>query len=281
MALSEIDKRWIYLNRFGTKISRADCIATLNNHEFILANSWNKGDEDGLHKYNIHKNEWTQIMHYSRNEEMQITNIAIGQGTQKNKIYLSDYMNANLMVYDIKTQRLSTINSNHGWYSFMVNVNDKLHCIAVDEKSKHIVWNPHDNKTVILHDFTENGCEQMYDGRAVYVASKDMILLIGGMEHNGDMIGIWKYCLVTKKWGKLISGSEFDFHEISVCLTSDEEYVIIGGGTNEDGDSMDKLYALDIRKEDEYKLMECNISLPMDEFDHMVRSGGGLRMKYW
>ena len=68
MALSCLNRRWIQLNSFKADFIHAKCISALNNHEFIIATLFNDPDDnDGIHKYNIHKDEWTQITKYPTN----------------------------------------------------------------------------------------------------------------------------------------------------------------------------------------------------------------------
>ena len=122
-----------------------------------------------------------------------------------------------------------------------------------------------------------NICEVRY-ASTLYVPSKQIILLIGGEYWKDKMMGIWKFCLVTKKWKKL-EALQFNYCNVSSHLTSDEGYVIIGGGSDKDNCYMNKMYVLDIRDEDEYKLMECDIKLPMEnaKLYKIVGSGGGIK----
>ena len=94
------------------------------------------------------------------------------------------------------------------------------------------------------------------------------------MGFYGNMVAIWVFCLITKKWQKL-KGLKYHFHA-ACCLTSDEAYIIIAG-FHEYSNIMNKWYVLDIRKDDEYKLKEYNIRVPLDGKYRIVRSGGGIQ----
>ena len=108
MTLSGIDKRWIALSRCCLQIEQLDSISTLNNHELVVATLWNNRNEDhGMHKYNIHKDEWTQIGKYPHDRKIPNgVKMAISQET--NKIYLADHENDKLRMFNIATQQLST-----------------------------------------------------------------------------------------------------------------------------------------------------------------------------
>ena len=79
MALSSVNRRWIQLNNFRADLIDAKCISAINNHEFIIATSFNdRDDNNGIHKYHINKDEWTHITRYPTNGTYVI---------QKNKMY--------------------------------------------------------------------------------------------------------------------------------------------------------------------------------------------------
>ena len=111
MTLSKIDKRWIVLSHFPGIFTECDhCISPLDNHEFLVAAYLDHGDEDeDIHKYNIHKDEWTYIIKNRGNEFKKIDTMAIGQQIPKTKIYLGHSSNKKLFMFDIETQKLSII----------------------------------------------------------------------------------------------------------------------------------------------------------------------------
>ena len=54
-------------------------------------------------------------------------------------------------------------------------------------------WNSHNDQTIVMNDFKTSGYLEIWFPSAVYVASKQMISLIGGCNsynQNGEMVGI-------------------------------------------------------------------------------------------
>ena len=203
MAVCNIDERWSTLSgishdRYWNHLSK------INDHEFILVHS-GFDDGDGVYKYNVHKNEWSQMIIYPKHK-IHIETVSISQEKHKTKIYLGDWENQNLIMFNMENQQLSTKKRDYSVVeaSSMVVVNDVFHNIGGNEYTKHTAWNSHNDETVVMHDFTENGIDEVWCPSAIYVPSKQMILLIGGKDYeNHKMIGIWKFCLITKKWQKL------------------------------------------------------------------------------
>merc|ERR1712154_174279 len=113
----------------------------------------------------------------------------------------------------------------------------------------------------------------------LYIPCKDIILLIGGQgyrDYGAKMVGIWRYFLKTKKWEK-VSKFTFDYFNVSVTMTSNQHFVIIAGGYNIDRVPNDKIFVLDIRDDNNYKLRKSGIISPLSGYQHIVRIGGGLR----
>ena len=101
MASTGADKRWIQLSN-APKTQYPVHISKLNHHEVIFTTTFNDEDIDGIHKYNIHTNEWKHIMKYPKDEQLdglQIETMAIGQTANKTKIYLGEYNNDQLLLF--------------------------------------------------------------------------------------------------------------------------------------------------------------------------------------
>ncbi len=151
----------------------------------------------------------------------------------------------------------------------MVYADNKIHLIAYNDSWKntnvmHLIWNEDTNSTTKIHDLQLN--QHISDVSAVYIASKQTILLMFQQPHNG-YVSLWKYCLKSNKWTKinLIRLSVFG----STVLTSNEQYVIIAGGQGKYLKHSDKIYVLDITDENDYKLRESGIRC---QFNHFHRT---------
>ena len=217
MTLSGIDKRWILLSNFGGTDVLNDCIAPLSSFEFVVAILLNYDkDNNGIHKYNVHKNKWTQIMRYPQDELIQVETMAIGQQRHQTMIYFTNLVDGKLMMFDDEAKNLSTVKSNYpvAEDSSMVNINGVFHNIGGDENTEHVAWNSHNDETVIMHDFKEDGYCGILCPSTIYVPSKQMILLIGGDAGLFNKpVGIWKFCLVTQDWKKL-EGLQLDYYDV-------------------------------------------------------------------
>ena len=110
----------------------------------------------------------------------------------------------------------------------------------------------------------------LYGTKLIYVPSKQMMLMIGGTMFDYSpihgsthtaAIGIWKFCLNTQKWSKLM---DFDYKYVDSALSLNENYIIIAGGYEGHvfTTKSNKIFVLDLRDEIAYKLKECKIELP-------------------
>ena len=147
MPLARIDKRWIQLS--DVPVSKWQMfICKLNDLQLIHATMYNDEDRHGLHKYNIHKNEWT-FMKYPQDaaQFMQIETMTIDKQADNTKVYFGDHDNNKLMMFDIETQNLTTVKSDYNVVieSSMVNVNGVFHNIGGDDNSVHVAWNSHND----------------------------------------------------------------------------------------------------------------------------------------
>ena len=164
----------------------------------------------------------------------------------------------------------------------MISVNGIIHKIWATEDDflvGHEIWNATDkqweSKEVVLDEVTEMMAECLQRNHnvvsVVHVESQNIILVfIGTVDADWQYIyrGIWRYEVATKKWTHIERfGRVFNFAFCDVALTSDEEYVVIVGGrplsadesNNEIEMDGDRIFVLDIRNENEYKLWNTSI----------------------
>ena len=276
MSVSGIDKRWIKLKAYSDQIGEIDSASNLNNNEFIIASSYNSSDYDGIHKYNMHKNEWETVLKYPDDTYILMEIITVAEDLTGTKIYLGEWRYQEWKIFDMKSKNLSKINSDYEvkCNTSMVNVNGIFHILGGNDDTRHVTWDTCNDEVKEIHDFIGD-FRELRCPSSIHVPSQQIILSIGAEDSgNHTMVGIWKFCINSSQWQKMM---EFEYCNPSICLTSDERYVIIGGGDDANGHIMNKLYALDIREEDKYKLIECNIKLPAVGAYQIARTGGGLQ----
>ena len=264
-----------------------DEIVTIScsNDQFFLATKNINNRTKAIHKYNTRTNKFNEV--WTAGSWVQITRTTFDR--HYNTLYLWYCITATnpfMNIINLSTKTTITKKNAFGFqacYLGFLNVNSVLHMIGGELATKHITWNSIDNKTEELYDF-ENliGIKDMFGTKAIYVPSKHMILLIGAISRSNDpindhdeYIGIWRYYLKLKKWEK-VDNIKFEFYNVTLALNADEDYVIVAGGYHDYKES-DKIQVLDIRNENEYKLMESAVVCPDGGIHNIVITGGGIK----
>ena len=62
-----------------------------------------------------------------------------------------------------------------------------------------------------------------------------------------------------------MKSGEFEYFNVAVTLTSNEDFIIIAGGYNNSYEVDDKIFVLDIRDKDEYNLYESDVNAQQKE----------------
>eukprot|EP01084_Bolivina_argentea_P061211 111874_1 len=256
---------------------------SLNHHELIMI-SWQDRDRypnitRGIYKYNIHLNKWNEFLKYSKDIYVKSGSHQINSLT--NKLYLYTYNPNQILIFDMNKQQFEkhTIGpSAFPVFAAFVNTNHIFHSIGGSHSSKHLMWNSIKN-TVTENDQLEKQFGSVSRSKAIYVPSKQMILLIGGETEPelGESIGIRKFCLKSNKWQN-IKHISFDYHAVSAVLTSNEQYVIISGGYHNNENRLlnhtNVIHVLDIRNDNNYVLRKSEIVCPMSGYHYTVIMGG-------
>ena len=257
-------------------------VTMLNEHEFILASekrTKHDGQKLGIQKYNIHKNQWNEVITYSNYSNIFTPRITCDAKTNKLYLFHSVTMNQGILIIDMKTKKVlreESIPNKVG--PGLTFANGIIHQIGGLSKSNHLSWNPENDEIKQIHDFAPE-FTQIFGSISIYVASKDVILLIGGMQWLGQKsVGIWRFDMKLNKWENMINGKDFIFYKVSATLSSNEHYVVVGGGKYfEKGEGVQesaRMFVLNIDDESEYKLNECRICCPIGGVHNIVRTGG-------
>ena len=281
MTHRSIDKKWEKRQKIPSGNGYSMPLA-INEQEFIMLSISNHGRRRIL-KHNIHQNQWKVIMkshHFPLMFGLNCTTMAFDK--LSNKLYIKTKQKGiNIVIIDLQTQTIKTqIFPNWKekklleWYGFML-INDNIHIIGGKNNAKHLLWNvnhQYQNKLRNIWTFFE----PFYYVSTIHVPSRDIVLLIGGISASNKQIGIMMFDLITNKWQR-VSGLKCNLFHASTVLTSNEDFVIIAGGyyRNILGSKVtnDRIYILDMRN-DEWKLRESKVRLPIGGRNHLMRIGG-------
>ena len=267
MALS---KNWQQLKNLPSTIISGGKIIPINPNQFIYASRTKQiYDNDtaiaGIHIYNAIQNKWTLFMEY---EDLDFNFLQLLFDNDQNKLYIfckrkPTYFNHYICI-DLETKKYSGIYEIRSPSDFLVNVGDNIHMIGGRSVGdKHRVYDIGTLRTVSMKALTD----QPFQGFAlIYVASQDVILLIGGCDENENYLSIWKFCIPHKKWSK-ISKITFPYIRCRAMLTKDERYVIIACGIKLGNTGKRKICTdirvLDIRDKHNYVLRKSKVKAPM------------------
>eukprot|EP01084_Bolivina_argentea_P061213 111877_1 len=221
---------WNKLDNIPKHIS-VNTVASLNNDEFLVGSR----KVPGIHKYNFEKQEWTEFINHSDkfNIHQPQINVQSVNGEIK-KLYMFGIIQnvPSLVSIDMQTKEFGKTVITSDVHSTRSNVaacfisdnSGYIHIIGGWKNNKHTLFNTKDNSFKYIHEFTE--FERIYGPAAVYIPSKNSILLIGGETgtYVDNMVNIRIYSLQTKQW-KLLPNIMFGYYHIRAILTRDEKHV--------------------------------------------------------
>ena len=214
-------------------------VVALNDQEFLMS----LGRTD-LMKYNTVNKEWTLFLEWDEDPCYHLIQI----DRQMNRLYFSN-TNGSMIVKDLSTGLTIQKPSRAEHYADVeygfVNANGTIYRLgglkeqrAIWDKS-HGCWNPSE----VVHPYFAGHYLDMVS--LIYVKSKNIILMLGGLARNVGQSGMWRFDIATSKWTH-VETVEDDYHSTDAVLTSDEQHVIIVCGYRID--------VLDIRDENDYKI---------------------------
>ena len=268
--------KWFQLNSRPTK-HNAIYMASINQHEFIIATKSKKSIE----RFNIITNQWTTTQcdnGYYIDAYHDV--ISFCPTTQKLCfVHGNRWRERNakpLRTLDIKTGKYTEVKMKSDGLNSLdlkfcnIHINGKMHIIG-GEPPLHLKYDDAYQSFETVFDFKKDKSihKRITNSNAIYVASKQMIVLIGGYDlWPTEFVGIWIYSLVTREWKKL--SIEFNITGSEAVLTSDEKNIIIGGGKcaqdqSLDSKIVDSIYVFrvdDFDKPQEFTLKKCLICLP-------------------
>ena len=262
---SSIMVKWKALRPYSSRVSDHSVIdfysnvLMLNEQEFIvfIVHDENEVNERSKHIYkchvqpwHAHGSPWTIFSESKVLSQFKFRSMAIDQTT--NHLFLAGPKTTLIMditsgsiVHKTVHKREVKLSTNS-----MVNANGVIHKIVWDDRVYHQIWDQSQQRWMIQQipgasPFGER------DISLIHVASKNMILMIGGRPRVEKWeyrpMKVWRYHIAAGQWEQLrdIELKHFYWHCV---LSADERYVIImrkGSGS---------IYAMDITDDNDYKI---------------------------
>ena len=188
------------------------------NELLIASNGWEDEHTDdiigGIHIFNAITNEWKVWMKYNDTSNIKkVKQQQIMHDKTRKILYLwnrngSVFAARNLYKINLINKECTEINHDEEPYEqYAVNLRDEIHFIGGWNSSKHIKFNKNTQKFDQVYDFGLEDLSRMHGLTAVYIESKDVILIAGGEKNypndQGDLDFIREFSLKTGKWRKL------------------------------------------------------------------------------
>ena len=248
---------------------------TKNQNEFVYASACgeinrNYPRRSYIHTYNVNKNEWYKEFTYpAKKLNFSCHSVAIKE--KQNKIYLSTPRH---LIIELNTDTKQYKMIDNIIYSFkkrnILNINGNIHLVS----NEHLIFNEENNTFTQIYDFGDLPRKHYIDNLTViYIPSKQILLLFRTLskECNEGKIQLWKFNLQSNQWSK-IKTFQNTFKISTAVLTSNQQFVIFYSPKEF------AIYALHITNNDDYKLVQCNISSPIRTSSelHIQRTGGGI-----
>ena len=257
--------------------------ATVYDHSVLLATFFQRDGRaavESVHCYHSHTDEWQKIVVLER--YVTLTHAEHSSDGFSNAL-LSSFLHT---IYNSdQSVALDSIDPNEicvdlleAWMPYLVNVGTTLHAIGNSFSSTHWIWDDTSRKFKVLHNNAPFG--KTFGHSLVHVPSKRLIVMAGGFSglSRNARNNFWMYNLDSKEWKRMQGVSlERDQRYACACLSVDERYIVLAGGTNERLEPVDLIHVLDISDPEHCKLRRSSIRLPMGGQHHVLRTGGGVR----
>eukprot|EP01084_Bolivina_argentea_P179099 309494_1 len=176
-------------------------IININAHEFILIPS--KLSTNIFFKYNSLTNSFHEYIKDSNEKKINYnSNVKVAFNETKQTLYV--HYGSNIYSFDVTTNICNTSHLHNTNLStsgcYVLSVNNNLHFIK--DHNGHWIRSIQNNTLNIVSDSTKEYIYHRESGAAIYISSKQCILLIGGYSTSdfNFLSDVWMYSLQTQKW---------------------------------------------------------------------------------
>eukprot|EP01084_Bolivina_argentea_P001143 2093_1 len=269
MIASPNTAKWLRLKSPATK---ADNIRVNN----ISGNAFVVICDRSIFKYNVHTNTFFK---YPNNSSLtyncSLFDVCCAVNKTEHIIYF--YSGSQIEAIHLNTNQYEIFEHIPRGMSFCF-INNNFHIITAHDKQW--IGTISNNSINCLHDSLSN--RDSMDVRRIcpiYLPSKQSVLILGGYYDYAQSEchkKLWLYSLATQKWTQ-IDKVMFEGFLFGAVLTSNEKYIVLFGGYNDDkafDDSVDTISVLDMTDDNNWKIRKSNIVCPCAGPCYATKTGG-------
>ena len=275
---------WTKLNGPYSKLYNGGSMVQINDNEFMLATTRQsdrptKETIQGLHIYNIAKNEWRLWMQYP--DKLRVSGETLMFDKSRNFLYLWHWdRRRKITQIDMKTKEFASFTKEGTYEQVAVHTKDEIHIIGGWTSNRHIKFDKKTHEFHTVHTF--DSFLRMYGTLMIHIPSRDVLLIFGGATgHSEHECHVREFSLKTSKWRK-IENIEYNYYIGQVLLTMDEKYILLIPLYDENNARCDCIMILEILDDGTYKLRESKVRLPPFDFEvarsisrYMTLTGSG------
>ena len=237
--------------------------------------------ENGLVQYNL------------ESHQLSVTEIPSAVGTNytccfyKDKIYIISGSFGRILAFNPTDKSFTTLTNNIpvvGQLATCVAIDGVIHILGGKSNTNHVIYSIKDNKITIIPDITAPGPASL----CCMVEFEGELLKFGGYDVNGKktMDGFWRSscCLNGDKYGDIDVEWKFEKRyrmKYGVCGCGYVIYdgcIFIFGGEMDDDKFTDKIYCLDLRKDEGWKELK-HIRCPLaSQYRACLDANGNLHL---
>ena len=294
----------------------SDAITNINDDEILFAHPGKIiGDQRGIYKYNVHRDEWKLVIQYPaninaphpiyqefvRNEQKEFEAVLLAFNRSANTLFLKPNMMRFFRI-DMATKKFKTYRST--WqpgyteseynninpatdFCQLLSVGDEIHSTALSGRRCHLVWSPTEERFNTINSQVIDKINLDDGGWVGYLPNQEALIHIGGGLVGGESsCGQMFVCQRNQDKEWIWRAIEERFGCCSHCRHS-EELAYPMAVVSADGNyvvislmyrSGGKIYVAHVSDLDNIKVNECSIKAPINRSGFAIfRTGNTIK----
>ena len=292
----------------------SDAITNINDDEILFAHPGKiVGDQCGIYKYNLHKDEWKLFIqypadidlrdYYARTRKNEFEAVLLAFNRSANTLFLKPSMmrffEIDMVTKEFKTYRSTwrsrckesehnNINPTTNWEQ-LLSVGDEIHSTAMSSRDLHLVWNPIEGgfDAINTQEIDKNNLDG--GGWVGYLPNQDALIHFGGslsgvswaMPSGTDELFVcqrnqdneWIWRPIEQTFD-CWNANHQELAWVTGVVSADGNYVIISLMN----DDRDKIYVADVSDLNNIKMNKCSIKASISQSGYaMFRTGNTIK----